>query len=484
MDAKGKLGSLLLALFGLPFALFGLFAMQAGIRQMATGAPGKSPFWMPLVFGTVFSTIGVGLMFVAVWGGKLLARQQQLQAEHTAEPWLWREEWAQGRIQSKTRGNMIGAWVFAIIWNLVSAPALFLVPREAARKPAVYIALLFPIVGVFLLIRAIRQSVAYAEFGKTYFEMASVPGVIGGELKGVVQARFPRAPEHGILLRLSCIHSVTTGSGDSQSTNQQILWRDERRLSPAEVCASPFGVSIPVSFRIPWDASASEKQTSRSEFLWLLEALADVPGVDYHDIFEVPVFRTSQTPTKPEAAPLFAQSAPARPETMTIEVRQTAEGTEFFFPAARNKATSAYGTLFLLFFAGLTVFFYRVHIPLIFVIGCGFFSLLMIFINVQQWAGTTRVVMKAAGLTLQSGLFGGGKTKEVLFSEITAIAIKIQVQQGGATGTPFYDIELTNRYGKKLTLGRTLRNKEEADWLVAEMRRIAGLQTRAASASF
>ena len=59
-----------------------------------------------------------------------------------------------------------------------------------------------------------------------------------------------------------------------------------------------------------------------------------------------------------------------------------------------------------------------------------------------------------------------------------------QVQQGGATGTPFYDIELTNRYGKKLTLGRTLRNKEEADWLVAEMRRIAGLQTRAASASF
>jgi hypothetical protein len=483
MDPKGKTGSLLIALFGLPFAFFGLFAMQAAIRQMATGR-GKGPFWLPLLLGTVFSTIGVGLMFAAVWGSKLLARQQSLQAKHPTEPWLWREDWVQGRVQSKTRGNMIGAWIFAIIWNLVSTPVLFIVPTQAAKKPAVYIALLFPIVGVFLLIRAIRQSVAYAEFGKTYFEMSSVPGVIGGELRGTIQARFPRAPEHGILLRLSCIHTITTGSGDSQSTNQQILWRDEHRLSPAEVCAGPFGASFPVSFRIPWDASASEKQSPRSEFSWLLEALADVPGVDYHDVFEVPVFRTSQTPPKPEPAPLFAQSPPARPEVTTIEVRQTAEGTEFFFPAARNKATSASGTLFLLFFLGLSAFFSRVHIPLIFVIGCGFFSLIMIFINVQQWLGTTRVIVRAAGLSLQAGLLGGGKVQEVPFSEISTIALKIQTQQGGATGTPFYDIELINRYGKKFTLGRALRNKEEADWLISEMRRLAGLQAKAASMSF
>jgi len=60
----------------------------------------------------------------------------------------------------------------------------------------------------------------------------------------------------------------------------------------------------------------------------------------------------------------------------------------------------------------------------------------------------------------------------VALSEIVSIGDRITAQQGGASGTPYYDIELTLRSGKKLTLGHTLRDQHEAAWLVEEMSRL------------
>lgn len=172
---------------------------------MLTGT-GNSSVWLGLIFGLVFSGVGFGLMFLAVFGAKFLKKQKRAQAEHPAEPWLWREDWAQGRIKGNTRSGMIGSWIFAALWNLVSVPMLVFVPQQAAKNPVAYLGLMFPVIGVFLLVRAIRLTLAYLEFGKTYFEMTPVPGVIGGELKGMIQARFPNSPEHGIQLRLSCVN--------------------------------------------------------------------------------------------------------------------------------------------------------------------------------------------------------------------------------------------------------------------------------------
>jgi hypothetical protein len=78
-------------------------------------------------------------------------------------------------------------------------------------------------------------------------------------------------------------------------------------------------------------------------------------------------------------------------------------------------------------------------------------------------------------VSIQSGLVGGGKTQQFPLADISSITDKIRAQQGAATGIPYYDIELTLRNGNKVTLGQTLRNKRETDWLAQEMRRLAGL---------
>jgi hypothetical protein len=485
MSRSARIGQFVLCLFALPFVIGGLLAISQALG-LTHADKGNMPFWLLLCFGLVFSGVGFGLIFAVLYGGRYAQRQQRLQAEHPAEPWLWRADWAQGRANSKTRGSAIAGWVFAIFWNAVSMPIAFLVLPQALRQKnaGALIGLVFPAAGAYLLVRAIRQTIALAEFGNTYFEMTTLPGVVGRELNGQIQARFPHSPDHGVHLRLSCVHRTQTGSGKTQSTSENIVWRDEADLASGQLCPGPNGTTIPVHFGIPLDAQATEKRSPRDEFVWVLEALAEVPGVDYHDIFEVPVFRTQQTPTEAEEEK-FAAPAPVqpvtRPQVATIEVRQTAEGTEFYFPPARNKSFAASATAFALVF-GSIAFFLIHHAPIVFSFAFGFFALLLLYISIQLWFGTTRVVMGSDGVTLQAGLLGSGKVRRIALSEIASISDRITSQQGGATGVPYYDIELALREGKKLTLGHSVRDKHETGWLVAEMQRLAGVQAKSMTA--
>lgn len=481
MDRNTKLGGLFLGLFALPFVGFGLFAFASAVRQMTKGT-GDSKLWMLMIFGLVFAGIGLGLLLAVIFGGRILQQQQRAQAEHPAEPWLWRKDWAQGRIKGGTQSGMIGAWIFAVLWNLISAPVLIFLPQAAAKGPIAYVGLIFPVAGGFLLVRAIRLTMAYLEFGTTWFEMSPVPGVIGGELRGTIQARFPHSPDHGVQLRLSCVHRTTTGSGDHQNTSERIVWRGEGSLVAGQLYPGPNGTSIPVSFRIPWDAQSTETQNSRDVILWQLEAMADVPGVDYHDVFEVPVFRTARTPAHPSQETAVTNAFAARPANLTVEINQSAQGVEFYFPAARNKGFASGTTLFALIFGTVTYFLMGSRAPVIFPVAFGFFTLLLLYIVAQMWLGTTRVGIGGSEILVQDGFLGAGKIRHFAFAEIVAITSAIKSQQGGATGTPYYDIELTLRGGKKVTLGRTIRNQQEVDWLLEEMRRLSGLKAKAAGA--
>lgn len=482
-----NIGFLLIGLFGLPFAGFGLFALSQAVRLV--GAPaGSPPFWYPLMFGVIFSGIGFGLIVLALTGRKRYARQQELQAEHPTEPWLWRADWAAGRVKSRTEGTMIGGWVGTIFWNLISWPvAIFVVPKAVQQKgPIAYAALFFPAMGIFLVVNAIRQTIAFWEFGKTYFEMASVPGVVGRELKGCIQARFPHSPDHGVNLRLSSVHRYVTGSGNNQMTHENILWRDEAELNSGQLCPGPAGTTIPVAFHIPADAQQTQKLAPQDEFLWLLEATASVPGVDYHDVFEVPVFRTAQTPTVAEEASeerAFAvrTNEAQRPQQLSVRVQQVADGTEFYFPAARNKSFAISTTVFMAFFGGTSYGLTYTRAPFIFPLAFGLFAVLLFYFTVQMWLGTSRVVI-GSSLTLQSGLLGGGKRQQIALSDIASISDKITAQQGGGTGTPYYDIEMTLCDGEKLTLGRSVRDKHETEWLMSEMRRLTGLEQKSMTA--
>ena len=434
------------------------------------------------VMGGVFAVVGIGLVAAACYGATKAQWQKKLQAENPATPWLWRGDWAQGRANSRTRSAMMQAWLMAALWNLTSAPIFFFVPQTLKQRPLAAIAFIFPLVGIGLFIWAVRETLAWFEFGKTWFEMASVPGVIGRELRGNIHARFSSIPDHGIQLKLSCINRVVTGSGKSQTVSEKILWRDERNVASSEIYPGPLGVLIPVTFQIPWNAMQTDQRNSQNSIYWLLEADADVPWVDYKDLFEVPVFRTKDTPERPEGEVADKSASSEPPVQASIVITQTSDGTEFYFPAARNPKFAAGLTTFVMLWTGFIGLMLYLHAPFFFPVVFGIFELLLGYGALQLWFGTSRVIIDGSRIRVKMGLFGGGKWQDFPKSQVLDIQAVIASQQGGATGTPFYDIHLLQLEHKNLTIGQTIRDKREAEWVVAQMKQALGGRMAAAAA--
>src|SRR5579862_3596610 len=249
MDRSAKFAVAFLALFALPFCGFGMAAAAKGMSQLLNG--GSSQSWMLVAFGLVFSTIGFGLLAAVIYGPRKVKDTQHRQQANPDQPWLWREDWAQGRANSQTKSEMIRACIFAILWNLISTPILFVVPQQQLEKqPASLIALAFPLIGIALLVWAAREILRWFEFGKTAFEMTSVPCVIGREVRGVIQTHFARPPSHPVHLKLTCVHRIVTSSGNHQNTEEKIVWCEEKDVAPEELLVGPRGTQIPVQFHL------------------------------------------------------------------------------------------------------------------------------------------------------------------------------------------------------------------------------------------
>jgi len=479
MDRPGTAAAAFLLLFSLPFLGFGAFVFVAAIRHLAGGwAPANLAF---LVFGLFFFAVGAVLLATGIVGPAKLREADRRRAEHPNQPWLWRDDWAEGYVKSTRKSNLISKCLLAGFWNVVSAPVIFLVPREVIyKRPIVAVAFLFPLIGLVLMVTALREVWRRLEFGNTSLQLASVPCEIGREFRGAIHARFAHSPEHAVQLKLSCINVVTSGSGDNQTKSEKILWRDEVTLSGAELYPAPTGTSIPVSFHIPADVPQSDSTSPRNSIVWLLTADADVPGVDYQDSFELPVFRTAASPAASTTVPPEWTEAPAHP---TILVRPVANGaTEFYFPAARNKQFAGGISTFGVIFAALIWFMTAHGAPFIFPLVFSVFEVVLIYAAMQLWMGTSSVVIGSGVLRVRSGFLDGGITREIPFAQITAVQTAITAQQGQATGTPYYDIQLLAD-SERITLGKTIRDKHEAEWLVSEMKRRIGLERPKAMAA-
>ena len=109
------------------------------------------------VFALVFGGVGFGLLVGARAGGKKLAAERALRDRFPDEPWRWRPEWANGRIAGSARSAAYVAIGFAVVWNLISLPLLFMLPGAiAGGNAAAAVGFLFPLIGVGLAIWARR----------------------------------------------------------------------------------------------------------------------------------------------------------------------------------------------------------------------------------------------------------------------------------------------------------------------------------------
>jgi hypothetical protein len=123
------------------------------------------------------------------------------------------------------------------------------------------------------------------------------------------------------------------------------------------------------------------------------------------------------------------------------------------------------GSIWLMLHLGAPIFF-----PIIF----GLFLLLFVFFLIDMLFGTTRVIIESGTVKIRNSTLGMGSAKDIPCAEIKEIKLGSGMQQQPTltqAGHIYYDIEIHRKYGKLVKAGEHIRNKREAEWLAAEMRK-------------
>jgi len=489
---QSKGGEVLLIIFGLVFAAAGLFFASA----LLFGVPGQvsGNRWAGAVVSTIFILVGGGIVCAVIYGTRKVQEQAAAEQSNPESPWLWRKDWAARRAESKNRNRVIGLWAAAIFANGIAfTVAAATVPKLwHTSNPTVFFPLVFCVVGVILAGAAIRASIRRKRFGQTYFEFASLPFSPGGSLKGTIHLRFNTDAAHGIDLSLSCVRQVATGAGEDRSIQESVLWQADKNVPQQSLMPGPMGdAAIPVEFSIPSDAYESCHDQRDDQVLWILHAQADVPGVNYSDNFEVPVFRlTSSQSSAPVSTASFlsdAQSGIAAPafQSDTSDVAAPANpkvvvstaidgGTEFYFPPFRNPGLVLGLLAFTTVWTGIVYFLVHSHAPWFFAAAFGFFDLFLIYALIQATMGSFRINVGNGKIAVRRALLGIGRTREIPFSNIERILTTTAAQQKGARA--YYTLRLYTKDGRKLTLADAIGDRQEARWVAAQLEKFAGLK--------
>ena len=501
MAQSSKVGPVILTIFALPFlggGLFFIYALNASSRNF-----GLSNLAVSFVMAGFFVLVGAGLIFGAFKGYGLLKKQAALQEANPLSPWLWRTDWASQRAESANKKGYITAWIGAAFCTLITAPFMLGLIPDLLRKsdPRVFILLGFNLFSAILIINAIRATIRHERFGNSYIEFDPLPISPGRRMTGKIQLRFETQASHGIDLRLSCIRRIVTGSGKNQTTSKVTLWQADKNVPSAALEPGPLGRAIPVEFELPADCLITDQSNYDDQILWQLHAQADVPGVDYSDDFELPVFRTADSPQAATDSSIssaqedfgsgttgdfgFAREqsldadsgSVSQPERTKVIVSMHDGGTEFYFPPLRTPTRALMLFVVALVFSGAVYALIHSNVPVLFTALFALGDLLVIFGFLHVTFGSARIGAGNGEILSRRGLLGIGTTRRFPFSEVASILPVESVQQGGNTdNNSIYSIQLNTKNGQKFTLADEISTRQEARWVVSQLETLAGLK--------
>lgn len=487
MTRPSKGAATFLVFFGLMFlvpALFALYAFLAGrpdvpvINKIAAAA-----------IALLFVAIGGGLILAAIGGYRKLKEQAATEEANPQSPWLWKHDWAANRAESQNKGKERGLWIICFLCNMVLLPIASSALPDLLNKrdPRALVVVGFASIGLILFVAALRASLRHHQFGNTYFEFYALPFSPGGRLAGKIHFQLASRADHGIDLRLCCVRKTVTGSGNNRSAVQTVLWQADQNVSSGSLGMDSSGRTIPVDFAIPADAYVTDHDNPSDQVLWLLHAEADVPGINFRDDFEVPVFRTSTAASvaaDSSASPMgfanalapdadsAAVSAPSHPQ---VVISSQAGGTEFYFRPLRTPARALFLLVFAAIWTGAVYMLFRSHAPWFFAAVFGASDVFVIFALLHVALSSTRILVGNGEIIRTTRTFGIGSAKYFPISGIDAL-FPVTSGQGSSPQYTVYGIRLRMKNGNRVTLADEISSRQEARWIVSQIESLAGLK--------
>jgi hypothetical protein len=327
------------------------------------------------------------------------------------------------------------------------------------------IAALFALVGLIILGGAIYLTVRYKKFGRSYFELETLPGCIGGWLAGTVRTKASLRDAESVRLALRCIHRETRGRGKSPRTIERTLWEDVQTLTGKLAIDRDGGNAVPVAFRIPGDCQPTLDRHPEV-IIWRLRIRAAMPGADYAADFTVPVFAERQPDdfvpqAEPRAATLRASRAlVVALDDPQIEISVNAAGLKrFVFPAARNRKLALLLTLFAAIFGGVGIGTAVGRAPVFIPIVLIAVGLIVAIPAVIYWFRHVELFVDRHGIERRWRMLGFAAQRTIAANELVELTKKITAE---ANGTPYHSILAITLSGKKVSLVSNLRTADAA----------------------
>jgi hypothetical protein len=491
-----KLGPVFLSVFGLPFLGMGFFAAYSFLNAASQPLPARIG---GAIFASVFAVIGGGLIFGSVYGYSLQKEQARRESANPASPWLWRQDWAASRVESKNKARTIGWWVAATLVNMLLLPVSLgsISKGLSVQDPTYIIPAALGLVGLLVLFGAIRATIRLERFGKTYFEMASLPFSPGSRLAGAIHIHLGTDVRHAVDLKLWCTRTVVTGSGNDRSTHKMPLWEGSKTISPTSLAHGLLDTIIPVEFTIPLDALQTDHDNPDDQIQWWLKVNANVPGANYSDEFEVPVFRNAQSPQAPALVPAeqasssfempsggqtatFSEASAEipEPEHHRVHVTDSPQGLKFYFRAGRNLFRAV---LFVSLAAGCGALLYAMlhrtqREPIFALVIVGLLTFFTTLASIHTALTSTRIVVGDGVISWRHSVLGIGRTRQMKIADVASILAVTSITQASSSGSMLYSLRLQTNTGKQHSLVDEIQGRQEALWIVSQIEKRAGLR--------
>ena len=460
--------------FAIVFSAVGVGIGYASIAQFDD--PDTTQAWLMLLAGCAFAGFGIAAYVLGSAGIAKSERADALREAHPNEPWLWRDDWAAGTSQSNAGTKAWFLWGFAVLWNLISTPLVVFLPEEISNGnyPAL-LGFLFPLVGIGLLIAAVRTTIQRVKFGESVFTLDRMPGVLGGDVAGTIVLPQGVADARSFTVRLVHMHVRRVKSGKNTSTEETVLWQDERVVMHTAPAMAGMPQRIPIRFRTPFDARPTDESNTDNKFIWKLIAEADVPGVDFSAEFEIPVFTTESSSPQVTEESLRSEEVAAHPpaavspETTGVTIVPTAAGGTEFIIAANGPSAGSWGAaVMFLIFIGITGLIVYLSGPGLFALIFGAIAVLIAGLGLFSVFGESRIIVDDGHVSVRNTLFGQMWGKRVPCSMVERIGVRGEGKRGTHGNC---SVTLTLAGGKSLSPLQSVSELQTAEWLADQVRK-------------
>ena len=200
--------------------------------------------------------------------------------------------------------NASSGYFFAGAMGLIAVliPWYFELPlnfnvNDRAFNPLVFVPVVFAVIGLYALLKAIRDTLRVRKFGATTLEAG--PAKRGGRFHGLLRSSSDLAPSGDYTVKLRCIRTcrvggpaVNTIAGDKSTYKEELKFEEKLVVPRGSVQSS---VGIPFAFAIPPDALPSNGppvyEPQHGNVRWILTVTAPMPGVDYYAVFAIDMRR-------------------------------------------------------------------------------------------------------------------------------------------------------------------------------------------------